>query len=343
MDIAKGEYDMYDYETSEQLFLDIWEKYGSPDEVEDTRIIYNILNDLITQSKHLIVLDHYSHINFDEVIKVEYDEKNSIFKLYWLDNNKYRLAALNQELSEMDAMVWLLSGGCTYEYIAIDICKIKFVNIDGHMFILLQANMNTEKELKNKIIGKKEVIEIDNCTKELYSRYIFWENKDEVIKVNCIANNLPYYVCIVQPKERIPSTVTSKNLLLTYTIREINMRLDKVYYALETGGLDRDELFAKGNTIRNIMEFALKHFCVIFNIELEIEKKYGHIDLSDLRRKIKDTMQIEITQGLINKANELSHDSGKKYTLDDIKDFYEEVIKLMNEIQQRIYKKEFRL
>ena len=46
MDIAKGEYDMYDYETSEQLFLDIWEKYGSPDEVEDTGIIYNILNDL---------------------------------------------------------------------------------------------------------------------------------------------------------------------------------------------------------------------------------------------------------------------------------------------------------
>lgn len=147
----------------------------------------------------------------------------------------------------------------------------------------------------------------------------------------------------MQPKEGIPSTVISKNLLLTYTIREINMRLDKVYYALETGGLDRDELFAKGNTIRNIMEFALKHFCVIFNIKLEIEKKYGHIDLSDLRRKIKDTMQIEITQGLINKANELSHDSGKKYTLDDIKDFYEEVIKLMNEIQQRIYKKEFRL
>ena len=144
---------------------------------------FTLNNDLITQSKHLIVLDHYSHINFDEVIKVEYDEKNSIFKLYWLDNNKYRLAALNQELSEMDAMVWLLSGGFTYEYIAIDICKIKFVNMDGHMFILLQANMNTEKELKNKIIGKKEVIEIENCTKELYSRYIFWENKDEIIKM----------------------------------------------------------------------------------------------------------------------------------------------------------------
>lgn len=332
---------MYDYETSEQLFLDIWRKYGSPDEVEDIELIYNILNELIVQSKHLIVLDHYSHINFDEIIKVEYDEKNSIFRLYWLDNNRFRLANLEHNLSEMDGLIWAMSGYCTYEYIAIDICKIKFVKIDNHLFVLLQANMVTEKELKNKVIGKNEIIEIENCTDELYSRYIFWEgDKKDLIKVECIANNLPYYVCVIQPKERIPDTGVSKNLLLTFTIKEINNRLQKVWNALEKGGLDRDELFAKGNTIRNIMEYALKHFCVIFNIKLEIEKKYGHIDLGDLRKKIKDTMEIEITQGLINKANELSHDSGKKYMLEDIKDFYRDVIKLIEEIQHRIYEKE---
>ena len=107
---------MYDYETSEQLFIDIWQKYGSPDEVDDADIIFNILNDLVTVSKHKIVLDHYSHINFDEIIKVDYDKENSIFKLYWLDNNKYRLANLNHELSEMDSMIWWTSGYCTYEY-----------------------------------------------------------------------------------------------------------------------------------------------------------------------------------------------------------------------------------
>ena len=71
---------MYDYETSEQLFIDIWEKYGFPDEVDDADVIFNILNDLVIESKHRIVLDHYSHINFDEIIKVEYDKENSIFK-----------------------------------------------------------------------------------------------------------------------------------------------------------------------------------------------------------------------------------------------------------------------
>lgn len=329
---------MYDYETSEQLFLDIWMKYGSPTEVSDTNVIYEILNDLVVQSKHLIVLDHYSHINFDEIIKIEYDEKNSIFKLYWLDNNKYRLALLNHNLSETEQMIWFTSGYCTYEYLAIDISKIKFVLIDTHMFILIQASMNTEKELKNKIIGKNEVIEIENHTEELYARYIFWEgDKTELIKIECIANNLPYYVCVIQPKERIPSTDVSKKLLLFYTLNEIKGRLEKVEKAIENDTLDRDELFAKGNTIRNIMEYALKHFCVIYNLELQIEQRYGHIDLGELRKTIKKEVNIEITQGIVIKANELSHDSGKKYSINDIREFYYEVKALIGELQKMIY------
>lgn len=334
---------MYDYETSEQLFIDIWKKYGSPNEVDDANIIQGILDDIIKTSKHKVVLDHYSHINFDEIIKVEYDEGNSIFKLYWLDNNKYRLANLNHELSEMDGMIWMMSGYCTYEYLAIDINKIKFVKIDSHIFVLIQANMITEKELRKKVIGSNEVIEVENCTDELYARYIFWEgNKDDLIKVECIANNLPYYVCVIQPKERIPDTVFSKKLLLIHTLQEINTRLDRVWRALQQVDLDRDELFAKGNTIRNIMEYALKYFCVIFDIPIDIEQKYGHIELGDLRKKIKAEVDFEITQGLIIKANELSHDSGKKYSLEDIKAFYADVKNLMKEIQSHIYEKEIK-
>lgn len=38
---------MYEYEMSEKLFLDIWEKYECPEEVSDPLTIYNILNDMI--------------------------------------------------------------------------------------------------------------------------------------------------------------------------------------------------------------------------------------------------------------------------------------------------------
>lgn len=114
---------MKEYEISEQLFLDVWESYGCPDEVSDLQTIYNILNELILKSRHWIVLDHYSHINFDEIIKVEYDKEKSIFKLYWLDNNRYRIKNLKHELEEFEAMVWSMNGYCTYEYIALDIKK----------------------------------------------------------------------------------------------------------------------------------------------------------------------------------------------------------------------------
>ena len=335
---------MYYYETSEQLFIDVWEKYGAPEEVDDANIILDILNDIITASKHMVVLDHYSHINFDKIIKVEYDEEKSIFKLFWLDNNKYRLANLNHELSEMDEMIWMMSGYCTYEYIAIDINKIKFLKVDNHIFILIQSNMITEKELRKKIIGSNEVIEVVNCTDELYARYIFWEgNKDDLIKVECIANNLPYFVCVIQPKERIPSTVFSKRILLLHTLQEINERLDRVERALLCGDLDRDELFSKGNIIRNIMEYALKHFCVIFDIQIDIEQKYGYIELGDLRKKIKSKVGIEIAPGLIIKANELSHDSGKKYSVDDIIMFHGDVRGLIDGLQKYICEKEISL
>ena len=94
-------------------------KYGCPEEVSVPLTIYNILNDIIVKSKHWIVLDHYSHINFDEVKKVEYDEKTGIFKLFWLDNNSFREKNLRHENKEFEMLIWQTSGYCTYEYIAL--------------------------------------------------------------------------------------------------------------------------------------------------------------------------------------------------------------------------------
>ena len=187
---------------SEKLFMDIWEKYGCPEEVSVPLTIYNILNDIIVKSKHWIVLDHYSHINFDEVKKVEYDEKTGIFKLFWLDNNSFREKNLRHEIEEFEMLIWQTSGYCTYEYIALDINKLRFVKRKNHLYVLMQANVTSEKEMRSKVIGKNEIIRVDNCTEELYARYVFWEgDKENLIKVECIANNLPYYVCLIQPKD----------------------------------------------------------------------------------------------------------------------------------------------
>lgn len=330
-----------DYEMSEQLFLDVWKEYGEPDEVFDAIITYNILNDIVTKSKGLIVLDHYSQINFDEIIKVEYSEENKIFKLYWLDNNHYRMKHLNNELSEFDELCWSVSGCCTYEYLAVDIDKIKFIKADTHIFILVQSNVVSERELKKRIVGNNELIDVTHNTNDLYTRYTFWEgDKENLVKVECIANGLPYYVCVIQPKERIPHTGISKDLMLVSTFYEINKRLDKVGMLLNSNISDKDELFSIGNTIRRILEYALKHFCVYLDIPMEIEQKYGYIELGDLRKKLKVTSHIQISQSMINMANELSHDSGKYYNAEEIKEFYFDIVKILQDIQRFISNKE---
>lgn len=326
---------------SEKLFMDIWEKYECPEEVSVPLTIYNILNDIIVKSKHWIVLDHYSHINFDEVKKVEYDEKTGIFKLFWLDNNSFREKNLRHEIEEFEMLIWQTSGYCTYEYIALDINKLRFVKRKNHLYVLMQANVTSEKEMRSKVIGKNEIIRVDNCTEELYARYVFWEgDKENLIKVECIANNLPYYVCLIQPKEGVKSTFESKQILLTYTLEEIDKRLKKVGVALKEDIEDRDEIFSKGNTIRNILEYTLKHFCVIRGIEIDIEQKYGHIELGELRKKIKDIPNINIPQSLINTANELSHDSGKKYNIENVREFYGDVCELVKQIKDAIWTEE---
>lgn len=326
---------MKDYEISEQLFEDVWKKHGSLEEIEDGEVICQVLNDLVTLSKHAIVLDHYSHINFDEIIKVEYDKDNDIFKIYWQDNDNYRIAMQKKELGEMEQLSWAMSGFCTYYYLAVKIDKIKFVKVESHIFVLIRGDMTTEKDMQKVIIGSNEVIDIENCTSELYARYVYWEgNKKDMKKVECIANNLPYYVCVIQPKENIPSTVFSKKLLLENTLQEVKNRLKKVKISLQNDNIDRDELFSKGNTIRIVMEYALKHFCVLKNIPIEIEQKYGHIKLGDLKKKIKN--HFEIKQNIINMANELSHDSGKKYKKNEVIQFGDEVELLIEELQMII-------
>lgn len=75
--------------------------------------------------------------------------------------------------------------------------------------------MLPEKELKKKIVGENEIIEVKNYSDRMYTRYIFGEgDPKQLIKIECIANNLPYYVCLVQPKEGILSTYISKRILL---------------------------------------------------------------------------------------------------------------------------------
>ncbi|MCX4257812.1 MAG: hypothetical protein OSJ54_12920 [Oscillospiraceae bacterium] len=331
---------MNDYWFSEQLFLDVWNKYGNPDVICEKDKINEFLKELVEKSNTHIVLDHYSQINFDKIVRIESNDKYTL--IYWFDKNNLRERVLSEEnISEMEELQWAVLGFATYEYLLLDISKIRFIRIDNHLFVLLMSNLIPQRELQKAISKNNKIINVEEKTSNLYTRYTFWEgNPENIIKHICIVSNLPYYTCVIQPKENIQDTYLSKTLLLKSTIYDIKNRLANVLTKLlNTDEYDNDELFSIGNTIRRILEYVIKYYCVINKIDLEklqVEQKYGYIKLSELKRAINDHGKFQISQELINIANELSHDSGAVLTKKDVVSFYYNAIDVIDEISKLI-------
>lgn len=212
---------------------------------------------------------------------------------------------------------------------------LKLIN-DGNLHSVIPVlSIFSQKNKNISLPDKATAIGWINDNSKLATIIFLEGDPKQLIKIECIANNLPYYVCLVQPKEGILSTYISKRILLFCTMDEINERLEKVWEYLQNSHLDRDDLFAQGNTIRNIMEYAFKYFCVITDLPINIQQRYGHIMLKDLKKEL-TKIEIEIPQGLIITANNLSHDSGKKYSLENIREFCKQVKYLINSIQDKI-------
>lgn len=83
------------------------------------------------------------------------------------------------------------------------------------------------------------------------------------------------------------------------------------------------------------MKYALKLFCVISDIKIDIEKSYGHIKLSTLNKKI-EASDIQISKIIVRIANEFSHDSGKNYNIEDVRKLLKDVLELVNQLEKKI-------
>jgi hypothetical protein len=332
----------FEYELSEKLFLDIWEKWGRPQELTNSKEIAEFLNEIIEKSKGYVILDHFSHINYDNINRIEYKEPYTL--IYWQDNNKYREKYLSQTISEDELMVWQINGFATYIYMLLHIKKLKFVKIGSHLFILFMVNLIPPKIIKQFLLKPpNKLISEENNKESLYKEFIFWEgDQKDCIKHMCIVNNLPYYTCLLQPKERNFDTLFSQILLLSETLNDITERMDRVYESLvKLNDFDYDELFSQGNKVRRILEYALKFFCLYTGIELKIDEKYGHVKLRDLKNEInKHYEQLNINKELIITANELSHDSGEVFSKEEVINFWKEAKELLDQIKIIIMKNE---
>ena len=63
-----------------------------------------------------------------------------------------------------------------------------------------------------------------------YAEYSFFEGEESnLLKHNVIVNYLPYFSCIIQPKEHSADTGLSRKILLNETLQEINHRMYRIY------------------------------------------------------------------------------------------------------------------
>ena len=333
---------MDSYFTSEQLFLDIWEEYGCPSDIYDKSTINEILQKIVERSETYIVLDHYSGINFDYISKIGVIDRYTL--LHWFDNNEYRKEYLSKTPEdELNMLIWQTHGYATYSYILLDISKIKFFKIDNHLFLLLESNLIPQREISKIFSRNYTVISAQEHTSELYTEYSFFEgDQKELIKHICFVGNLPYYACVIQPKENIPDVGISRSLLLEATVVQVNDRISKVRAKLsKIDERDTDELRSVGNTIRIILEYILKYYCVICEIDIgkmKIEQKYGYIVLGDLAKMINAEGKIFIDSETIIITNELSHDSGIIVRKNDLGILCKKANEIVNSIRKVIAK-----
>lgn len=324
---------------SEKIFLDLWGEWGEPDEISEGEQINEFLMQLIDKSKGLFILDHFSFVNFDYVSSISYDKP--FLKVYWQNFNEYREKWLNKKINDEELTTWSLFNYRTYSYMLLDVNKVKFVKVKEHLFILFRTNFIPEKRAKNYLLGQNnELISEENIKELLYKNYKFYEgNKGLQIIHDCYVNNLPYYSFLIQPKENNFAQSVSKKILLRYTMMEIAERMLSVRSSLsKIGQYDYDDLYAQGNIIRRILEYSLKFLCIYKDLDVkgEIEKKYG-VYLRDLRKIIITNYEdIKFEQNIINKANELSHDSGVTYEKEEVELFWAQVKELIETVIKKV-------
>lgn len=315
----------YDYEISEKLFLNLKNKYAvtNGDSIINPTSIYEFLNHLIEATAGDVNVDHYSLKNYDYIEKIE--PYGSYLKIVF-KNFGITLGKMNEKS---------IYGDFTSIYSLCQIEKIKFIVEEQHVFVLVKTQMIPTKKLKKEFEKDGFKVNLNKYNHEFYHEYIL-EKKDE--KQKCLVHNLPYYSFLIQPKEGQKPLKDSKKIILKENLINVQERIDKVKQLLdETEEYDYDQIFAQGNTIRRILEYTFKFYCIFREIDLKIDSQYGQLNLGKLKPEINDLQgNIVIEQRLINIANELSHDSGEVFSKEEVIEFWNDVKRLLEQIHREI-------
>lgn len=318
---------MFDYEMSQRAFLDVWKEFGEPNEITGSEDAYKYLKRLHEVTNGLFIVDHFSYTNYDHVDNILLDDK--YVSIYWKDFK-------NKNIDDMTKMVF---GNATFIYSLCNIQKLLFIKTKNHLLILVMPIVASDSELRKHLNIKglpNDHYRVEENFNEFTTEYTFMLNNDIH---RCISHNLPFFSFLLQPKEGNISGGYSKLLLLYATMDEIKERLRRILIKL-TPNLDQDSFCELGNTLRRILEYLLKYYMCYKGISLP-SSNYGYNMLGELSKKIKERdirLDNLIDSSTKRIANELSHDTGKTVTYNDVSNFYKKVKDIYEYINKEIEK-----
>lgn len=328
------------YELSEKLFLDLWEEFGRPAELEKFEDVLSFLRALIQRSQGNVVVDHFSGENYDRIDRVEC--LGNYVKIVWKDFSDFCKRKEAGILTYDEWLTWNIFGEFAEIYTLLDVEKILFRKERDHLFLIFRTNLIDLKKIES--LHKHNgwsTLKKEQCTDSFYTQFIVSKEIDgKHIYGDCIVYTLPFCVMLIHAKENCNSSYYSRIRLVHETMEEIYRRFELVLGRLDRcDERDVDEIEEKGNTIRKLMEYSLKFYCAYMGISMKMERQYKHITLGDLRDKLKDTIpdiNSLIPQSLIIEANKYAHDIGRKSSKEDLILFSRKVEDMLVELTKRI-------
>lgn len=328
---------MKNYVFSQQLFLDLWDKYDNKEVITDLDTIVRFLSDLIELSNGQVIVDHFSKENYDCIERIERVE--NYVKIIWKDFSGYLEKKAAGTLSDMEKLVWSIWDNASYVYALLNIEKIKILRIRDHIMVLFRTSPIEPRRVERLFSqGTNKILIKDQQPNLLYSDFFFLDNSGGRTALHmCTVYTLPFFVMLIQPKEHdIPSSF-SHIILVRETLSEIRSRFTRTVQLLNMcDEYDTDDIASKGNTIRTLLEYMLKYYCIYKKLPLkDVDQKYCHIALGDLKKVIPEG-DLSISQELINQANAFSHDSGKTFHKDDVLQLAYSFELVLNEIEHSI-------
>lgn len=291
----------YPIDKSSEIFFEIAQKYGEAP-ITDRDHIMSLLSDLDQQLGGLVILDFLDMSSWDNIESFELDRDTDILKLVWYD---YRGKNESEEEREIRSMAFPVSlSSC-----ALQINSIVPIVGPKIAIFLINGFAKTDKEIKKLFQEQADEITVKD-TSFFEKRVLRRVGKEiEVMDFHCT----PMYSLAIIPKQSGIGSHHSKDILYYHNFRVAIERIKSVVEALDRlSEGDADEISEKVNTVRRIMEFALKVECC--SRGLTLKKTYSQVLLGDLIVAVKHEKKEHIRYLLrrfAGIANEFSHDSGK--------------------------------